>query len=246
MSYSCTRRALAAVAAATTVFVAAHTQAGPILTPTGWAAPAPGYETFTVHVGTLGLDETVSTGGFIGTWGPDTILFWCYELNEYFGFGNAYDDYTATTVADPVANAALSELFTEAGGSGGATSTDDKSAAFQLAVWEIKYDTGGPYNLGSGNFKVDFDPANVPNAVTIAQAWLAALSPPQSYTITLLSSPGNADHPGHQDFIMGSALPRLEAPEPSSLPLLGTGVLAMVLAWRGRRSAARSRAKPVS
>lgn len=237
LTRSCARRALLTSAAAAAFIAAAPTHAGPTLTPTGWASPPPGYETFSVHVGSLGLDGSVSAGGFTGTWGPDTVLFWCYELNEFFSFGNAYTDYTATTVSDPVANTALSRLFTEAGGSAAADSSDDTSAAFQLAVWEIKYDTGGPYKLDSGNFQVAYDHGNIPNAVTIAQGWLDALSlgGPAAYTITLLSSVGN---PGHQDFIMGSTTVRQErVPEPSPIPLLGAGLMAMIFALRRRQGA---------
>ena len=173
----------------------------------------------------------VGAGGFAGRIGPSplpnppttNIIFWCAELTQTFGFGTVYD-YTSSSLG----NTLLSQLFTEVGGSASATSTTDRSAAFQLAVWEILFEGGtyGSLNVSSGNFQA------TGNAAAIAQAnsWLAALDAgdPATTALFLLSSPD------HQDFITDTNTPLLQTPEPGSLALLGIGILAAIFAMRRR------------
>ena len=221
-----------AVAAAAALGLTATVQAGPTLTPTGYAN---GSENFHVVVGSPALNEDVAAGAFIGAQvgllpGPGTILFWCYELNQYFGFNNTYNDYVASTVTPPAAATALAELFTEVGGPGAAIATTDNSAAFQLAVWEIKYDTGnGPYELGSGNFQVTGGSATT---ISLAQGWLdhlAAFQPPK-YDVTLLASPSA------QDFVTATPTPLRSVPEPTPLPLFAAGLAALTVVLYRRSS----------
>ena len=98
---------------------------------------------------------TTNAGSFVGTWNGLSITFWCFELTQYFYFGVDYTDYTES----PASNPNLARLFEEVGGATGASSTLVKSVAFQLAVWEIRYETTTlpNYNLipgipASGNF----------------------------------------------------------------------------------------------
>ena len=165
-----------------------------------------------------------------GIFQTDAILFWCYQLDQSFGFNVTYNDYTAKTISDP-ANAALSELFTEVGGPANVITSDLLSVAFQLAVWEIKYDSGGPFDLFNGNFQV----TSGANATTAqAQTWLNNLGSIQGYTITLLHSDSA------QDFVMGVPKPpKQELPEPSALLLLGLGLATMFAVTRRRGSLAQ-------
>jgi hypothetical protein len=178
-------------------------------------------------------ETTVDEGGFTGHIGPNPgpnpptnpILFWCAELTQTFGFGTVYTDYSIS----PLTNLILSQLFTEAGGSSGATSTQTKSAGFQLAVWEILFEGGtyGGFDVTQGNFKVSGDAG----AIAQANTWLMGLSAssPATTQLFLLSSPD------HQDFITDTQIPSLLlVPEPSPLPLLGAGLIALYLVMRRR------------
>ncbi len=226
------RRLALTTAACAALGVAATVQAGPTLTVTGWAAPAPGYQS--VSVGSLipSIAYSGAAGGFTGTYdlfGPDPFLFWCYELTQTFNWGQPYTDYFPTSIAEP-ANTALSELFTEVGGPSAAAASVLKSVAFQLAVWEIKYESAGPYDLFSGNFKT----GDGHNATTdLAQDWLTHLPSTQAYTVTFLHSESS------QDFVTATRKPAQQVPEPSPLLLLSAGLAAMLTVtrrWNGKQA----------
>jgi len=176
-------------------------------------------------------------GGFSGTWDPTPganipINYWCFDLEHTFDPGNTYD-YTASILNNP----ALSSLFHEAGGSAGALTSNIRSAALQLAIWEIKYDND--HNLATGSFQ-----AALPGggdelaAYNLAQTWLAGVGgAPADYVIVLLASTSD---PQHQNFITDFAIPELRRnlPEPSSLPLVGIAmVVTLFFHRRGRREA---------
>jgi hypothetical protein len=170
----------------------------------------------------------------VGTWNGLPITFWCFELTQYFYFGVEYTDYTES----PASNPNLARLFEEVGGAAGATSSLVNSAAFQLAVWEIRYETTTLPNYSltagipaSGNFyATSADPA----VIAQANIWLQNLPLTSSYSVSLLHS-GN-----QQDFVYGTRPPlRQNLPEPSPLPLLGLGVAAMMFSTRRRASLSR-------
>jgi len=176
---------------------------------------------------------STNAGSFVGTWNGLPITFWCFELTQYFSFGVEYTDYTES----PASNPDLARLFEEVGGAAGATSTLVKSVAFQLAVWEIRYETTTlpNYNLtpgipASGNFyATSADPA----AVAQANTWLQNLPLTSSYTVLLLHSDNE------QDFVYGTPTLRQNLPEPSPLPLLGLGLAAMMFSIRRRAPSSR-------
>ena len=228
-SQSLFRRAVLICTAATAVCLAAGTRADPLVG-TGWSAPPPGDENVGVTVTNPSIAYNGAAGGFTGFFNGNPILFWCYQLDQSFGFNVTYDDYTAQTISDP-ANAALSELFTEVGGPANVITSDLLSVAFQLAVWEIKYESGGPFDLFSGNFQVT---SGASATTTQAQTWLNNLGSIQGYTITLLHSDSA------QDFVMGVPKPpKQELPEPSALLLLGLGLATMFAVTRRRGSLAQ-------
>lgn len=185
---------------------------------TGYAA---GAQSFGLSIG-----GSPSAGGFAGTWNAADIIFWCVELTQYFGFGGSYSDYTPS-LPDNATFTMLGQLFHEAYGE--ATLDATHSAAFQLAIWEIVYDSGN-LNLGGGAFQVLNNNGN-PETVALAQSWLANLGNfTDNYDLFLLSSAS------HQDFITFGRpfLPRLSVPEPASLLLVALAILAMAFALRRR------------
>ncbi|MBJ7308911.1 PEP-CTERM sorting domain-containing protein [Rugamonas sp. CCM 8940] len=109
----------------------------------------------------------------------------------------------------------------------------DKSAAFQLAVWEIEYESGGGgYSLSSGVFTETGNST----ARGIAEGWLGDLGTLNTVQVQVLASPTN------QDFLLVRAVP-----EPSSYAMLigGLGLLAFTARRQRRQPAAQAAARPV-
>lgn len=164
----------------------------------------------------LSIGGSPGAGGFQGLWNGNTIYFWCIELTQFFSPGTHYTNQYTPSLAT---NTLLSKLFTEAYGS--ALSNATNSAAFQLAIWEIIYDSGD-LHLNGGAFKVLGDNGHSAT-VTIAQGWLDGLTGASAgYTLYFLTAPGN------QDFVTASRIPvpTTKVPEPGSLALLTAALLA--------------------
>ena len=218
------RSALLAGAAALSVIPVAHATS---LIGTGYSAVGSG------PVAVTAPSASTNAGSFVGTWNGLPITFWCFELTQFFNFGVEYTDYTESPASSPD----LARLFEEVGGAAGATSSLVNSVAFQLAVWEIRYEaaTLPNYNLtpgipGSGSFyATSADPA----ALAQANTWLQNLPLTSNDTVLLLHSDNE------QDFVYGTPTLRQNLPEPSPLPLLGLGVAAMMFSIR-RRAAVSS------
>jgi len=142
-------------------------------------------------------------------------VFWCAELEQYFSFGNSYT-YTSSLPNNGTFTA-LGQLFAAA--FGGALTDATHSAAFQLAIWEVIYDSDRNLS-GAGGFRVT---GGNSATVALAQSWLNSMSNyADTYDIYLLSN-GQ-----HQNFIT------TRVPEPVTLLLFGTALLAMVLVTRRR------------
>lgn len=101
--------------------------------------------------------------------------------------------------------------------------TNISAAAFQIAIWELVYDTGR--DLSSGNFFANpVQPTtDLDQAIALAQQWLSSIDdngPKAEYLIAL-------SHPDYQDQIT-------IIPEPSTLIMWG-GLAAMAIGLRSRR-----------
>lgn len=234
-------RCLTLVAAAVGALgLAASAQATPSLATGGYASTPNGGDNVSIVSPVVTRD--ILAGGFVGVQtdlisppSTSTILFWCFELDQYFSPGTTYTDYTAIT---PYASTALAELFTEVfhGATISQPISDIVSAAVQLAVWEIRYENAPTYSLASGAFSA----SGGTGSVALAQTFLDHLGDPQnqpsSYVVSLLHSDSE------QDFVTATPIPTGRCtdcgpdkiPEPPMLPLLGAGAAALLFARRHR------------
>ena len=229
------QRATAACAVAGALAIGGATAHANTLDTTGFLNGSVG---LTVHQGAL--TEAVAAGGFTGKWHsggtPDVlspITFWCFELTQYFNPGTSYPGYTASALGGTVASRIV-QLFHEAFGAAGTSSTN--SAAFQLAIWEIEYESSGSYDVTTGSgFYATGSGANFTTARDQANYWLAHLNDysGDGLTIALLH---NSEH---QDFITSglppSACCKRDVPEPPVLPLVLAAMGAAALVESRRR-----------
>jgi len=195
--------ALAAPASATT------------LTNTTWLVGS-GETTWTVHRGANAQALGGGIGGFKGNFGDPPpglpIEFWCYDLDHTFSLGQTYSDYSATGPLGGTQGTELTNLFAV----GGSRASDaDHSAAFQLAIWNIEYDTD--LDVTAGSFIATGTGANTAAVLAEANAYLLAMSTanastPQIFQLTSAS--------GHQGFITPSPVRQFNIPEPPMLPLV--------------------------
>lgn len=181
---------------------------------------------------------------------PDDFLrFFCIDINHLANAGP--NPYTRDLGVPDATNAAqLARLFDlyypdKTIGtyySGGAVTTfgdfadATTSAAFQLAVWEIWFDND--MNLSTGTFTA------TSAAKTLAQSYLDAVNAgsgtPPGWTFYTFTSNVSRDHPNqYQEYLSAEwTNPQHEAPEPGSLALLCSAVVAAGAAALRRRQTA--------
>ncbi|HXD88920.1 MAG TPA: hypothetical protein VN641_20690 [Urbifossiella sp.] len=111
---------------------------------------------------------------------PNPTTTFCVELTQHISTGNTYT-YTETPLAStPGVNATEATLISELWGAHFNTAWESSSftgssasTAFQLALWELVYDSGSNLSLTSGNMKVTSADSTT---VALAQSWLNGLS----------------------------------------------------------------------
>ena len=169
---------------------------------------------------------TVNAGGFatVLNGGPSFVTY-CVDLYQNIAFGVLYPEYTAPGTSHVFINdrayADLGRLYANVTG----VDTSAEEAAFQIAVWEIAYETtAGAYNLGAGAATFSGGSASSSGALTLASSWLAGLGSGGGRPIAVIESAA------HQDVIYSPI------PEPSTVLLLAGGLMATAQAARRRRS----------
>jgi hypothetical protein len=199
--------------AACALFVAVAPAWADTLHTTGWMAPSPP-DNFTLHRDGSSDVRGGGVGGFTGTWNGAEIFFWCFDLDQFFHFGQNYTEYTESPYSGPDADE-LQRLF--------AVGFDDqlfhdahRSAALELARWNIEYDDDA--DVTTGAFRAFNGTLGSGAAAVQANAWLNEIRQPNAsgagWTITRLTSSR------HQDFITGVQVPSRQVPEPSALALV--------------------------
>lgn len=171
----------------------------------------------TVHAGALNLNP------------PAGILAYCIDIFQTLSLGTLYNDYaTSSLAADAGLTAArkgeIAQLFHGFYDTSLTSSTN--SAAFQLAMWEIVFETGPKLNLDGANASdrgVTYatSPNTPANVITIADAWLAGVSSFSTDTAGITTYRSGA----HQDLISYHYVP-----EPATWTMLvaGLGLLAFM------------------
>ena len=227
-----------AVVAAGLLFAASATEASPVWVRDGnggtafngtiGGVSAPGSVNLTINVN--GSNVGVSAGAFALQYGftasgPFTDFFtYCLQPNETLGIGATP---LPGDLVSPVANgaspyAANAVALTQLWNTWFEDSLDDatKSAAFQIAVWEVAMDgTGG--GLGSGNFKFTAtgdDVRNQANAYLNSAGWAAAS---EGYGVIVRVG---------QDLML-----QVPVPAPAALGVFGLGLIGLTIAARRRR-----------
>lgn len=181
---------------------------------------------FSLTAPNVNASGTVSAGGFstVLNGGPSFVSY-CADLYQSINFGTLFTDYTAPGTAHVFAN--TGRAYTDLGrlyANAGVVDTSVKEAAFQIAVWEIAYETTlGAYSLGSGVATFSGGTADSSGALGLAGTWLAGLGMGPGSSISVIESRE------HQDVIFAPV------PEPSTYMLMVAGLLATAQIARRRR-----------
>lgn len=167
---------------------------------------------------------------------PAGVLAYCIDLFQSISFGTLYSDYTTTSLAadgqiTAARKAEIAQLFH--GFYTTSLTSATRSAAFQIALWEILYETAPALNVDGGALALrGVNYAKTPNTlagvVSLADTWLASLG---SFSADL-NGFTTYRSPAHQDQI--SFVPPVPAAATWELVVAGLATLAFMARRRQR------------
>ncbi len=163
--------------------------------------------------------------------GGPTFTSYCVDLFEYISFGTPYSNYTlvdgsAHAFTNTRADTDIGKLFTLMPAVMNATT----EAAFQIAIWELAYETASTYNVSTGTAKFWGGNAQTSGALAMANTWLGQLSSIKTgLDVDVLESFTTLRSTGHQDVVFAPPVP-----EPSTYALMAAGLLGMGFVARRR------------
>lgn len=178
-------------------------------------------------------DVTSQAGGFSLTTAPGnpgaSFVAWCLDiftsldLPEQYNITNTPFSETSGTIS-PTRLGNIQKLFNT--GYSTAILTDGaKSAGFQLALWELLYETAGSFDLYSGYFNAETNTA----ARNFANSLLAGLNNVASaaYQLVFYESAERTDRRGNQIQLSQNLVSVTAVPLPAAGLLLGAGILGL-------------------
>ena len=183
----------------------------------------------------------ITTSGFTEAGGFNTLLdntrlvtSYCIDLYEFLSFSDlAYTNYNIVdgslhAFKNTRADTDIGKLFS----AGHLANNATKQAAFQIAVWELAYETSTTYGVASGAARFFGGSAADPSgALSLANDWLSQLS---SITNTadaqVLESVTRGNVAGRQDQVFVNRVP-----EPSSVTLAVAALLGLGFLRRRRQ-----------
>ncbi len=183
----------------------------------------------------------VTTSGFTAAGGFTTLLdnsklvtSYCIDLYEFLSFSDpAYTNYVLVdgsmhAFKNTRADTDIGKLFS----AGHLVNTATTQAAFQIAVWELAYETDTTYDVSSGAARFfGGSAADSGGALSLASDWLKQLSSiTNTSDIQVLESITQRNIPGHQDQVFVNRVP-----EPSSVTLAVAALLGLGFVTRRRQ-----------
>ena len=176
--------------------------------------------------------SSTNAGGFVTVLnGGPSFTSYCVDLYETISFADpAYTNYSLVDgsahfiAPHAAADADIGKLFS----AGHLVNNSKTQAAFQIAIWEIAYETSGSYNLGAGTAQFSGGTAASSGALTLATSWLGSLGV-NTMDVKVLESLTLRDVKGHQDVVFAQAVP-----EPSTYALMAAGLMSIGFVARRR------------
>ena len=189
---------------------------------------------YTLTAPNVAKTGSTDAGGFntVLNGGP-SFTSYCVDLYETISFADpAYTNYNQVdgsvyfVAPHAAADADIGKLYS----AGHVVNNAVTQAAFQIAIWEIAFETSGLYNLGNGTAMFSGGTAASSGALTLATTWLGSLGT-NTMDVKVLESLATQQVRGHQDVVFAQPVP-----EPSTYALMAAGLLSIVFVSRRRSS----------